>query len=409
MPRQEKIRAQTTPEDGPLLETGFGNSLYRPQPHMSFSDHVREKVNLEHADQVTGRKLIFDIEKQATMLEDLNLRVVFPALAVPGDGTYIRYADFPLWQLVEKITIKYTSNTLAEYDPDILFSDHRFKSNEHQECTEAYANGGLTAAQRNTLATAPQTVRMRVPTPWFNKACHNPIISALANKIRVEFQLRQARDIIQTDGTKPATITLSGIRLEQQFIHVTGADRAEATSLTLRPDGLSYLYKEQQSVHKVIPAGALGPANDFVIELNDFDGPITCITGMLRTSEQLDGTSPDPAHYEIDTTLLNGLTYRMTSNGISLFEETEADRELPYTVQKYFGSGPGIEQILFYWDELPQAENVASGHISIGNFSNPKIFLRSAVANAEELTLTLIARRFNWLNAQAGNIQLIWN
>lgn len=409
MPRAEKIRAQTTPEDGPLLETGFANSLYRPQPHAAVSDHVREKVNLQLEDKPTGRKLIFDIEKQATLIEDLNLFVTLPALAVPGDGTYIRYADFPLWQAIEKITYKYTSNGLTEYTCDKEFSDYRFENDEVQRCIEAYGNGNLTPAQRNTLATAPQSVRMRLPTPWRDIRCHNPIISALANKIRIEIQLREARDFVQTDGTKPATLTLTDIRLEQQYIHMTGADRAEATSLTLVPDGLSYLFQEEQTVHKTIPANQLGGANPFVVDLNDFDGPIACMTIIVRRESDLDGTSPNTNYYNIDTTLMENMSYFVTSNGISLFEETSAEKELAYYVQKYHKSGPGIEQLLLFWDEVPQAKNTATGHISIGNFSNPKLHIRRPTVNPEALDLTIIARRHNWLNHQAGNLQKIWN
>ena len=106
MPRAEKIRAQTTPEDGVLLETGFQNSIFHPRSHVAFSDSVREKVNQNVPDQLSGRKIIFDIEKQATLLEDVNLNLTLPALAIPGDGTYIRYQNYPLWSLFEKVVIK---------------------------------------------------------------------------------------------------------------------------------------------------------------------------------------------------------------------------------------------------------------------------------------------------------------
>lgn len=407
MPRAEKIRAQTTPEDGPLFAAGFNNSLFKPEPHGAFTDYVREKQLLKLANTNLGNEIHFEIDKNATFIEDLILRWDVDALAVPGDGTYIRFQDFSFSQ-IEEVVVRYSSNHIVTYRPDNVWSDYKFMTNEKQEAFEVLHSGNLSAAERNTKAAAGQRFRFRLPMYWNDKKFQLPIIAALANKIKVTVKTRAPALCLQSDGTKPTPVAMVSPTVEMQYIHVTAKEREEFTAQTLKPNGLSYLIEEFQFKTVQASAGEINSSGK-TIELNDFDGPIPRICVIVRKLSDVQSASNDPNYYNIDTSLFEDWTYKMEANGMDLFEETDVKQEIANYVSKFYCAPPSIEQILIFWDECPKYNNVASGHLSIGNFQNPKLILKSAVANTDDLVLTIIAKRWNWTNDQAGNLQKIWN
>lgn len=408
MPVSELIRTQTTPEDGALLLTGYQNSMFAVREPKRASDRIREKLYLDHADTVAGRSLKFEIEKTATYLDDLRLECTLPALAVPGDGTFIRYPDFPLWQAIESIEYKFGSNHIATFTPESNFLEYLQATDERKECIEVHSQGGLTPAQRNTRAIADQKVQMWLPSPWRFQKCHDPVISALANKLAITIKLRGSAYMYQTDGTKPANLTYSGIKLFTHVVHVVGSERAEVTSLTLAPNGLSYLFKEELNSVKSVDVGKLSPANWHVIDLIDFTGPIASLHAIIRKESDIDPLGPEPKLYEIDGALLQDVIYNIRSSNKDVQEETDANIELAYDTEKYYSSGPAIGHLRAHWDEYPEMLNCASGHISFGNLNNPQFRIKGP-ANAERLEVTFTAFSHNWLNHQGGNLQAVWN
>lgn len=410
MPQVEIIRAQSTPEDGVLLTTGFGNQQWVPKPIKVYSDKVRQKTESPYDDKQSGSVIKFEIDKDAVLLEDLSLEFIRPAVAVPVDGTYIRYQDFASLACIEYIEYKYTSNNIVRYEPIFDFdSCYLSRCDETKRCYETLNDGNLSAAQRNTQALSPQKTHFLLPSPWRGIAGNEPILTALANKIIISVKFNRADAILQSDGTKPRTITFTDIKLTQQKIHMTGSDREEITAATMSPDGISYKFDEPILEDIRIPAGALGLAQPFKKKVENFTGPTTHITGILRRAVDLDTSSNDPNFYSIDGSLLQGLQFEMKSGVLSLFEPTTTDKQQIYYDCKYRYSGPETQQIRLFWDEKPDAVNCSSGHISFSNFDNPQIFIRSENVNAEEYVLTLIGHRHNWNNHQAGNLQKIWN
>lgn len=407
MPRSEKIRIQTSPEDGILFSSGAQNSLFRRAQAGVFTDFVREKQVSTKNSISAGREVIFDIEKNGTFVEDLVLKWKIGALEIPGDGTYIRLQNFSYSQ-IEEIEYKYSSNHIVTYRPDSTWAEYKFKDMEKQLCHESIHSGEMTPAERNTRATAEQTFRYKLPSPWGQCKTHLPLISALANKLRVTIKFRTPGFIIQTDGTKPSSLTIIEPSIEYQYLHLTAKEREEFTGQTLATKGTSFLFDEFQYFTKEALAGQIN-SGGFTIELNDFTGPISKLCILVRRSSDLLQATANTNYYDMDTTLFDGWDYEMESNGLKLFERTSVEQEIANYVEKFYSSPPSIEQIILFWDELPEFKNVASGHLTFSNLSNPKLRLFSDVANTEDITLTMIACRHNWYNHQAGNIMKIWN
>lgn len=411
MPHAEIIRAQTTPEDGALFEVGLRHSKWIKEHHVSFTDDVRQKLVIELSDKVSGQQLIVAFEKESTLLEDVDIVLTPQALTVPADGTYIRYVDWLNVAVAKLFEWRYGSNTLATYRNDVVFSDVQYLEDERKYNETRLLNGDMSAAQRNTFAANPEPIRIKVPSPWRGLRGHSPLISALANKLVLHVQLAEAREIVQSDGTRPASITFSKIQVHHQNVHTTGALRGEYTGLTLQPRGISYLVQDREVFDFVVPANSLGSNSDHTIELRDFDGPISKMSVLIRTTEQLDptnGTAIDP--FAIDTKYLEGLQYNIKSNGMDLQDPEIMDNDGVYKINKFYKCRYSTRQATFLWSEFPCEKNVSSGSLSFGNFTNPRLLLRNAklANNHPELQVTIIADRWNWNVHQRGNLQRVW-
>lgn len=411
MPNPEVIRAQTTPEDGALFDTSLARSKWIHFPHETFTDDVRQKLVLEIGQKNSGQQIIVPFEKQSTFLEDTDLILTPQALVVPGDGTFIRYVDWLGIAAVKQFEWRYGSNTLATYRPEVVFSEIQYLKDEKKANETLLLLGDLSAAERNTYAANPKPLRVKIPSPWRGLRGHSPLICGLANKLTLEIRLAEAREIIQSDGTRPSTIAFSDIHLDQQSIHTTGSIRSQFVGLTLDPRGVSYLIKDYEVFDYIVPANTLNANSDHTIELRDFDGPISKMSVIVRTTAQLDptsGTTIDP--YAINTNFLDGLHYAIRSNSMDIQDPEVMNNDGVFKINKFFKCRHSTRQGTFLWAEFPCAKNVASGSVSFGNFTNPRLVLRNAeLAGVHpELQITIIGDRWNWNVHQRGNLQKVW-
>jgi hypothetical protein len=340
------------------------------------------------------------------------LEVTPPALTGAGGATYIRYTDDLGDAMIDEIVWTYGANTVQSYKMDTMFLDRQLLMDESRANQNRLVAANLSAAARNTYAAAPYKLRIRIPTPWNDLRSHCPVISALANKLTLQIKFAPGVAIVQTDGTKPAAaLTYADARVVFQQIHFTGAIRAEVTGLTEQVQGLNYLYDDVIQYDYDIPANSLrANGTAFTIALPDFDGPIHIMQGLIRTNTQLDATNANVAPYEIDTTYLNGLSYQIISNNMNMLDLEEQNYDGVRKTEKYWQCRYDIQQTVFLWSEFPKMKNCDSGHLSFGNFQNPRLqlFNPSLGGVHPALTLTLVAKRQNWENQQRGTYQKVW-
>jgi len=411
MPNAEVIRAQTTPEDGALFSVGLRDSKYKPEPHVAFTEDLRQKGVTELADIRLGTSVIVPFEKTCTLLEDVEFEFTPPVLTGAGGATYIRYVDFLAYAIIAGIKWTYTSNTLQQYNMDVEWSDLQFMTDEKRENEEYLVGGNLSAAARNTYATAPYKLRVRVPCPWKDQRCHSPLISALASKLTLQIDFNNPAFVVQTDGTKPTTLTLTNCAVVFQQIHTTGHTRQEFTAITNSKNGISYLYDDENRLEFDIPQNYFQNTNNqFVQSLTEIDGPIRKARLIIRTQAQLDPTNANVAPYEIDTTYLHGLRYQIVGNNMDIADPEAQDTDGVRKIQKFHQCRYDTQQAEMLFEEYPEAHNVASGNVSFGNFTNPRLFLSNPLLAGVHpaLRVTVLYYRFNWLIHQRGVIQKVW-
>lgn len=416
MPEATKLQAQTTAEDAALIETGINNSIFKKRPHRAVTDYaIQEKRFPFNGVITTGQDLVAEIDKEGTLIRDITLVLLAPALTgiVGGAPTYARYGDFGGLQCLNRdlpISFEYGSTNIHRVYPDQIYSDYYYNDDETRATTEHLLVGEKTPAERNTLALGVQEFRIPIPHPW--EGCGNELpICSLANKLKIRFPLATANAVIQTDGTKPATFNYAGAYLRYELVHVPGVDRESLAADTFTSQGRFTLYTDVLRKEIVIPANGMFNAPSqfgYPVELRDITGALRNLSGFLRTSTALDNTSAAPAPYEIDTTYLKNLTFQIRANDRVLFEETRPNFEQVEHVKRLYGCSPDIGQFHAYWDAAPKDTHFATGHIALANFSSAALYLRSSVAHPE-LRLTINGVRWNWTNQKNGNYQRIWN
>lgn len=415
MPESTKLQAQTTAEDSALVETGIQNSIFRKRPHHAVSDFAFQEKKAEYAQATvnSGQEFSFEFDKEGTVLDEISLHFTAPTLTglIGGVPTYARFADFGALQCLsnsDPVRITYGSTKINEIHPDEIFCRYNFLSNEQRTYYEQLMRGELTAAQRNTLALAPQEFVVPLPTPW--DGCGNQLpICGLANKLKITFRFAPAAQAIQTDGTKPLTIGYTDVYLRYRLGHVSGSERQQIVAPTFSDEGVFTLFSDVTRKEEPINANAMNTVNalGLGIDATDFTGPIRHICGLIRESTALDISQPAPAFYEINPTYLNNLVFQVRANDKTLFEPTRPNFEQTEQIKSFFECPPDIQQFYMWWDTEPTSLFCASGHISLANFTNPRVYLRQT-ANHPALSVTMLAFRWNWTNMMNGTYTSIW-
>jgi hypothetical protein len=417
MPQSSKIRAQTGPEDGPLITTGYRNSLFAKQGIMNTTDFAIEEKR-DDTDQPTvnsGSTQVFYLEKEGTEAGLITLCVTVPALEplVTGGKTYVRGSDFlglALLHPIEAVTISYAVNSLDRTFPDKIYKDYKFSSQEIRTIYEAMLIGNKSQPERNTLATAPQNVRIPIPNPWEGQGNQLPIC-ALANKVKITIRFNDAANFIETDGVKPATVAFSNVFLRYELIHMPGPDRAEVVGLTNTAQGLVTLFDEAKKLDFDVPANGLfnTPTEaGYPIDLSDLDGPVKNFVSYIRVLSDVDNGVANPKPYEFDTALLDAITAQVKSNDKILFEPTTASGIQLEHLKKYYGCQPDINGLYCWWNYEPKCPDFASGHIQMSSYTNPRLYLKSTIAHPA-LRVSVITSSHNWTIQKGGSIQRMWD
>lgn len=415
MPESTKLQSQTTAEDAALVEVGINNSIFRKRPHYAVSDFAlqEKKAELPQATINSGQEFSFEFDKEGTILREISLHYTAPALTglVTGAPTYARYGDFGALQNLsstDPIRFTYGSTKVNEVHPDEIFIRYNFMNDEQKPYYETLMGGELSAAQRNTLALAPQEFVVPIPTAWDGEGNELPIC-VLANKLKITFRLAPASQAIQTDGTKPASIAYTNVYLRYVLGHVSGSERVQISAPTFTDEGVFTLFSDVTKQDDNFAANSLNTVNalGLAIDLTNFTGPVRHICGLIRETSALDISQPAPAFYDINTTYLSNLFFQVRANDKTLFEPSRPDYEQTEQLKKLYECRPNIQQFYAWWDVDPQSLFCASGHISLANFTNPRMYIRQT-ANHPPLTITTMAFRWNWTNIMNGVYTSIW-
>jgi len=307
-----------------LFTTGFNNSFFIRRPWAIQSDKVRARFRRNYQDNVgLGRSLSFQYPKDGVLLEDVYLQMELSAVVGAGVGSYARYCDFVGYAAIKELKLNYTQNNLMILRPTHYFTKHfRDYNLNNQEIFDDLVKGNLTAAERNTLATATQYPRIPLKLFWDQLPCHTPVITALAQYLTVDIDFDSKENIVQTDYTNGAAATLNSLTYVYDVINFTGNDRDQASQPTFGPRGQTFLIEETKSQDYVKIASGL---SEFTYKFTGFTAPFSSIYFLLQPMANVT-TNYQRKPFELTASDLNLISEYTLKDGELEIQKIQVDR-----------------------------------------------------------------------------------
>lgn len=406
---RQLLRINTGAADTSLFTVGFGNSFFIRRPWAIQSDKVRARFRKNFQDNVgLGRSVSFQYPKDGVLLEDVYLQFQLSPVVGAGVGTYARYCDYIGYALVKELKLNYTQNNLQILRPTHYFVKHfRDYSLNNQEIFDDLVKGKLTAAQRNTLATATQYPRIPLKLYWDQLPCHTPVITALAQYLTVDIDIDSKENVVQTDYTNGATATLDSLTYVYDVINFTGNDRDQATQPTMTARGQTFLMEETKSQDYIkIPAGL----SEFTYKITGFTAPFSSIYGLFQKYADLI-TNYQRKPFELTAADLNLISEYSIKDGELEIQKIQVDRgELQEQWQKRHMIAKFREPLLFLSvSEVADIKNQNLGSLNASNMNDFTFNIKFKAPLLEDYALSLVFLQHNWLNHQAGELQRAFN
>ena len=406
---RQLLRINTGAADTALFTTGFNNSFFIRRPWAILSDKVRARFRRYYQDNVNfGTSYSYQYPKDGVLLEDVYLQMELSPVVGAGVGTYARYCDWIGYAAIKSVKLNYTQNNLMVLKPNHYFVKHiRDYNLNNQDIFDAMVKGNLTAAERNTLATATQYVRIPLKLFWDQLPCHTPVITALAQYLTLDIEFQDKENVVQTDYTLGAAATLDNLTFVYDVINFTGADRDQATTPTFTQRGQTFLMEETKSQDYVkIPAGATSFSHKFT----GFTAPFSNIYAVFQPYSEIN-TPYARKPFEITTADLNRITDYNLKDGELEIQSIQVNRgELQEQWQKRHKISKFRKPLLFLSvTEVDDIKNQNLGSLNASNMNDFTFNINFAAALPVDYAISFIFFQHNWVNHQAGEFQRAFN
>lgn len=403
------IRLNTGAPDGSLFQSGMQHSMFKYQPWQVIADKVRDiQRNLLTTNVAFGQKVSLELDKTGTLAEDVKVDITIGAIVGAGVGTFARVCDYGGLALVPGVVVSYQQNTIQQYDSQCLFIENaRDHDITHRQVFDAGLGGRLTVAQRNTRATAAQTFRTYLKPYWYMLYGHCPILTALANKLKLTLTLAAPQDFIQTDFTNGATTTLQSVQFQSDVINTVGVDREDFSKATFVSRGLSYLFQDVFSTgYFKVPAGSTKFTND----LKGLVLPFTAIyAGFQKDSDVSVPYSKKP--FELNPQDLNLITKSIFRDGANtIFEELDGMVDYADRWQKFHSAAQWRFPLISYSpSEIADLKNVNLGSFDAANINNFQHYMEFNAPLPVDYQIFYVFIQHNWVNHQGGELQTVFH
>lgn len=400
------IRLNTGAADGSLFTRGFHNTFYIRQPWTIRTDRVRSRERDDVLSTVTlGMPLNYQYKKEGALLEDTFIELTLSAVTPAGVGTYARYVDFLGYAILKKLTLLSSQNLLEEKTGVDMFIKHiRDYGYLTSDIYDAMVQGNLTAAQRNTNAAAANVIKIPLKYFWDGLPCHTPVITALAQELRIKLDLGAVNEIVQTDYTNGASVTVTGARFIHEYINFTGQDRDQATAPTMSARGTTFLIEQTNNGSMGYYTLASG-GTKFTVPFTGFTAPWHSI--YIPLQKAADVTTPYAKKpFELSLADFNNIKSIQLREGNVIIQDYTNVQEIAERWCKYHMKGKWRFPLIFFTvSEYADIKNEANGSLNASNMNNFNMVIEFKAALGQDYVIYPVLFEHNWVNHQAGEMQ----
>ncbi len=274
---------------------------------ITLSKHLPKKFtkgNPSHYDWITipedsttlsdARKSRFKIHRDYHFTGEVDLMYTQSILggdAIGAGSTKKRYVDyFPLLS-IDKVIIK--SDKVQQRDitvPGIILVTHLFEDTgpeqKYVDRMNKFCLGGLSEAQRDTLALATQNVRIPFDTfLFFCRGQQNELpLSQLESDLIIEIYWNDVNAIAEYDGATAASMTRTNVELRMEVFTVMPNVIQYYGNLT-KSDGIISYYRDYQINTYYFDQNSIRP---WQIDLEPFNNDIVHLTLLQRKTSEVE-------------------------------------------------------------------------------------------------------------------------
>lgn len=377
--------------------------------HSAIADYQMDCSDVLPTTQTTQR-FTFKTEKNADHFERLWL--VFTVLLTTTGGTYKRLCDGFGLNCIDHIdlrngttlvqTIYPATETYARITKNLLF--------EKQQDIFPMVGLGYTTAERNSLAAGTNTQTFHVPVEffWRDDVTKDVIVPAVANGFIIDVYLKDPSLVVETDGAVPALpttiLTFTNVALREELVFTDEETRELKVSQTTGGASINYFYDERCAIPPVvIPSGTTKTAP---ISLQGLNGPMKEMFVFVTPNSSV--TTPYGNKAYDYSWAYNPNYLELKSNQNTLVRPFDLQKFMaPVADSRYHTGGP-VPYIFLNFSQMPEATNVASGHLQLQYASNPTLTLTWNTATPVDYQVTIEGRYYNWVQHTDGSMRRVF-
>ena len=330
----------------------------------------------------------FELDKDDDMIGRVQLVWTRGPLTV-GGSTYRRYVDYLAYAEIEEIRVRYGNNFLQTIHGEDLFLYRQFRFDYEDELSEdVRVAGGLTSAERDTVATADQELILDVPLFWTSNPRKYFPIKAMGFELDIEIKWKSADSFIQSDGGGAITSDRSDVHLICWYYRLGTTERNHLTQRIFSDDGVAYLIdvieRQKKEVITVPPAGQYRSIK--------LDNPISESAGIffyVRIASE--AQDRDPANFRAWENLQPIVRFSVVANNRTIWDATN-DKFARFCINPmYFKGTPGqyIYFIPFGLDIQDRDNNWGSKPLS--QFNNLRLLIEPQQLPAVDLEVDIFS------------------
>lgn len=317
----------------------------------------------------------FRVYRETDFLAKCVLKVVIPT---PGGtpGTYHRFHNWTGFDLIKKVTTKYTGQEPHDFTGEDMYKILRTNFDEKTRHSWAQLMAGDTSdLERDALAAGTQTIYVPLFLLFFAHSTHAALPNgALANDITIQVEFKTAGEVLNTDYTAPTVSWTSTLKTYEY--HVTTIERGVHLAEAETEHGLLWhAFQNQYCNDNLIPSGS----TSYTIPIKGITGPIVEIyVTFRRNSDRSTSYAYDPWNYQVwqDMKLI------ADANRELIHLKDFAESQWLLWPEHHTGM-PGEPIYNHSFALLPEDKNLCTGSIDFTNLNNPQLVVNFPAAISE--------------------------